>query len=82
MLKHVNLFINRALVFFYKYVGPAFCVTDLKIDMKVVDVGARPMSWAGIASDRIRWMSALKKHLDIAREGKLMTVAAAGKRAF
>ena len=26
-------------------------------------------------------MNALKKHLDTAREGKLMTVAAAGKRA-
>ena len=50
----------------------AFCVTDLTIDMKVVDVGA--MSWAGIAYDSIRWMSALKKHLDTAREGKLMTV--------
>ena len=60
----------------------AFCMTDLKIDMKVVDVGA--MSWAGTAYDSIRWMSALKKHLDTAREGKLMTVhpvAAAGKRA-
>ena len=57
----------------------AFCVTDLKIDMKVVDVGA--MSLAGIAYDSIRWLSALKKHLDTAREGKLMTVAAAGKLA-
>ena len=52
----------------------AFCVTDLKIDMKVVDAGA--MSWAGIAYDSIRWLSALKKHLDTAREGKLMTVPA------
>ena len=39
------------------------------------------MSWAGIAYDSIRWLSALKKHLDTAREGKLMTVAAAGKLA-
>ena len=58
----------RALDFFYKYVGPAFCVTDLKIDMKVVDVGA--MSWAGIAYDSIRWMSALKKNISIQGQRK------------
>ena len=57
-------------------------MTYLKIDTKAVNVGA--MSWAGIAMiayDSIRWMNALKKHLDTAREGKPMAVAAAGKRA-